>query len=198
MQTRRLVLMLTVAVLVLAGCSSDSSSSLSSVGPSSSSSSSSSSSAGTVSANDFMAAFCGALTDWSQAITQRQGAFKPDTADLDALKQSWLDFLDGVNDETDAMLAKVHDLGTPDVPNGEQTVSTVIDALESLGASFKDLRDRSADLPTTSPAEFTQRFQTLLTSFQSDASTFGQRFDQLPSDELETAFSSAPACAPLQ
>jgi uncharacterized protein YoxC len=145
-----------------------------------------------------MAGFCGAVTDWSDSIQQRQSGFNPDTSDLDAMKQSWLDFLDGVNEDTDAMLAKLHALGTPDVPNGEETVSAVIDALEEFGASFKDLRDASADLPTTSPAEFTAKFQELLQSFQSDVSSFGDSFDQLQSGELDSAFSAAPACAPLQ
>jgi uncharacterized protein YoxC len=193
MQIRRCSLALTVAVLVLGGCSSDASSSTSA-----GASTSATSSGATTSANDFMAGFCGALTDWSDAIRQRQGSFTPDTDDIESLKQSWLDFLDGVNEDTDAMLAKLHDLGTPDVPNGEETVTKVIDALETLGASFQDLRDRSADLPTTSPAAFTQQFGTLLTSFRNDVSSFGDSFDKLQSDELESAFSAAPACAPLQ
>jgi uncharacterized protein YoxC len=193
MQIRRCSLALTVAVLVLGGCSSDASSSTSA-----GASTSATSSGATTSANDFMAGFCGALTDWSDAIRQRQGSFTPDTDDIESLKQSWLDFLDGVNEDTDAMLAKLHDLGTPDVPNGEETVTKVIDALETLGASFQDLRDRSADLPTTSSAAFTQQFGTLLTSFQNDVSSFGDSFDKLQSDELESAFSAAPACAPLQ
>jgi uncharacterized protein YoxC len=192
MQIRRYALALTVAVLVLGGCSSDASSTTSA------GASTSAASGATTSANDFMAGLCGALTDWSDAIRQRQGSFTPDTDDVESLKQSWLNFLDGVNEDTDAMLVKLHDLGTPDVPNGEQTVTRVIDALEMLGASFQDLRDRSADLPTTSPAAFTQQFGTLLTSFQNDVSSFGDSFDKLQSDELESAFSAAPACAPLQ
>ncbi len=145
-----------------------------------------------------MAGFCSAVSDWTDAITRRQASFNTDTTDLATLKQGWLDFLDGVSEDSDAMLAKLQDLGSPDVPNGQQMASSLSDALTSLVASFKDLRDKSADLPTTSPTAFTQQFQALLTKFQSDASSFGDSFDQLQSSELESAFSAAPACAPLK
>jgi hypothetical protein len=145
-----------------------------------------------------MAGFCTALTDWSSAIQARQGSFNPNASDLESLKQSWIDFLDGVNEDTDTMLETLHGLGTPDVADGEQTATTVIEALTTLGTSFKDLRDQSAKLPTTSPAAFTQQFQTLLTTFQSDVGSFGTSFEQLQSDELESAFSASPECAPLQ
>jgi hypothetical protein len=192
-QIRRLVPALAVAVLVLTGCSGGSSSS-----GEGGSSSSSSSSAATMSASDFMAGFCTALTDWSSAIQARQGTFTPDTNDLESLKQNWLDFLDGVNEDTDTMLERLHGLGTPDVADGEETAATVIEALTTLGTSFKDLRDQSAQLPTTSPAAFTQQFQTLLTTFQSDVGSFGTSFEQLHGDELESAFSSSPECGPLR
>jgi uncharacterized protein YoxC len=100
--------------------------------------------------------------------------------------------------DTDAMLATLNDLAAPDVPEGEQRVSTVIDALTGLRTSFKDLRDQSADLPTASPEAFTTQFQTLLTKFQSDVGSLGESLNQFQSDELDSAFSAAPACDPLQ
>jgi hypothetical protein len=192
---RRGVLAFIVAALALTACGANGSSSTSS----SSASTSSSSSAATGTAAEFMTGFCSALTDWNDAIQQRSSNFSPDQSNLDALKQSWLDFLDGVNQDTDAMLQEVRALPTPDVPNGSATVSTVLDALEGLGQSFKDLRQESADLPTTSPAEFTQKFQTLVQEFQTKVGDFGSAFQDLQSDQsMESAFSAAPECAALK
>src|SRR6266513_2406627 len=87
------------------GCGSGSSTS-DSVSPSASAS------AG-LSASAYVIGVCGAFQDYANAVKQRQDAFKANGTNLAAVKQSWLDFLDGMIQDTQSLVTKIDSLGVP-------------------------------------------------------------------------------------
>jgi phage-related protein len=176
-----------LAVMLLAvGCSS--SSTPASVAPSASAT------AG-LSPSDYVVAVCGAFQDYADSVRQRQGAFTPTGSDIAAVKQSWLDFLDGMITDTQTLVTKIEAIGVPDVSDGQAAASTLNADFSKLQSDLQKLRDQSADLPTTSPAAFTSAFRPLLTQFQTDVQGFGQDLNQFSGGALDAAFSAAPECA---
>ena len=179
---------LVVVPLILAGCSKSSSA----TAPTGSASASVS--AG-LSASDYVVGVCGAFQDYVDSVKQRQSGFTPTGADIAAVKQSWLDFLDGMIQDTQTLVTKIEALGVPDVSDGQAAVSTLKADFTTLQSVLQKLRDQSADLPTTSQASFTAAFQPLLQQFQTDLTGFGQDLNKFTGDELDAAFSAAPECA---
>ena len=182
------VSVLVVVPLILAGCSKSSSA----TAPTGSASASVS--AG-LSASDYVVGVCGAFQDYADSVKQRQSGFTPTGADIAAVKQSWLDFLDGMIQDTQTLVTKIEALGVPDVSDGQAAASTLKADFSKLQSDLQKLRDQSADLPTTSSAAFTAAFRPLLTQFQTDMQGFGQDLNQFSGDELDAAFSAAPECA---
>jgi hypothetical protein len=175
------------AMLLAVGCSSSSSTSASVAASASATTG--------LSASDYVVAVCGAFQGYADSVNQRQGAFTPTGSDVAAVKQSWLDFLDGMITDTQTLVTKIGALGVPDVSDGQAAASTLTADFSKLKSDLRKLRDQSADLPTTSPAAFTAAFRPLLTQFQTDMQGFGQDLNQFSGDALDAAFSAAPECA---
>ena len=187
---RRVAVSLLLAVTVLAvGCSSSSSAAASTSAPTGAS-------AG-LSATAYVNGVCGAFQDFANAVKQRQDAFKAAGTDIAAVKQAWLDFLDGMVQDTQAIVTKIQSLGVPDVSDGQAAASTLKGEFSTLQSDIQSLRDQSADLPTTSEAAFAAAFQPILQKFQTDLTGFGQELSKFTGDKLDAAFSKAPECANL-
>jgi hypothetical protein len=168
-------------------CSSDPSSNGSAI--------TSTSSPTTLSAADYVAGVCTALGDYQDSLQQAQSNFTVQTSDLAALKQSWLDLLDGMLTSTQQLVADIHALGAPDTSEGQQAADTIEGDFEQLQQDLQQLRDQSADLEPTDPGTFMSSFEPMISKFQTDMSTFGQDLEQFNGGELDQAFSQAPACA---
>jgi len=179
---------LVVIPLALAGCSKSSSA----AAPTGSASASAN--AG-LSAADYVGGVCGAFQNYANAVKQRQDAFKADGTGAAAVKQSWLDFLDGMIQDTTTLVTKIEALGVPDVSDGQAASSTLKSDFTTLQSDLQKLREQSADLPTSSPAAFTAAFGPLLKQFQTDMQGFGQDLNKFSGDELDAAFSASPECA---
>ena len=178
--------LLALSMLVV-GCSSSSSTA--------GSVSSSTSASAALSAGDYVVGVCGAFQDYANAVKQRQDAFKAAGTDIASVKQSWLDFLDGMIQDTQTLVTQIKSLGVPDVSDGQAAASALNDEFATLQSEIQKLRDQSADLPTTSEAAFAAAFQPLLQQFQTDLTGFGQDLKKFTGDELDKAFSAAPECS---
>jgi hypothetical protein len=179
-----------VIVFALAACSSNSSATS---GPTTTPSATSSA----LSAADFVAGMCTAMTDYQQSVQQLQTSFNPNTTDLAQLKQSWLDFLDGLIASTGTLVSKVQALGVPDTSDGQAASDALTKDFGQLHDDLQSLRDHSATLSPNNQAEFMTNFEALITQFQTDMQGFGQDLSQLQTGELDTAFSAAPECASI-
>jgi len=148
-----------------------------------------------MSATDYAVGVCTALGDYQDSLQQAQSNFTAQTTDLEALKQSWLDLLDGMVTSTQQLVSDIEALGVPDTSEGQQAAETVKGDFEQLQQHLEDLRGQSADLDPGNPAAFMSSFEPMIEQFQTDMSTFGQDLQQFNGGELDQAFSQAPQCA---
>jgi hypothetical protein len=177
-----------VIALTLAACSSNDSTS--GAAPTSASPSA-------LSAADYVAGLCTAIGNYQDALQQQQAGFTPQTTDLAALKQSWLDLLDGMLASTQKLVVDIQALGVPDTSDGQQAAESLKTDFGTLQQDLQQLRDQSVDLSPTDPAAFMSAFEPMIQQFQTDMSSFGQDLQQLDGGELDQAFSDAPACADI-
>jgi hypothetical protein len=148
-----------------------------------------------LSAADYVSGVCAALGDYQDSLQQAQSDFTVQTTDLAALKQSWLDLLDGMLTSTQQLVSDIQALGAPDTSEGQQAAETIQSDFERLQQDLQQLRDRSADLEPTDPASFMSSFEPMIQQFQTDMSTFGQDLERFNGGELDQAFSQSPQCS---
>jgi hypothetical protein len=161
--------------------------------------SSTSTGAGTVSADTWVSGMCTAISGWQHEAQQHASAFKPDTSSLENLKQSWLDFLDTNINDAKGLVGQLQALGTPDVNGGSEAASALTAEIQAIQGSFQDLRDQSANLPTTSATAFQTAFKPLLTDFETKVQTASSQIaSSLSNPDLDKAFAAASACSSLQ
>ena len=185
----RQVAALLAVTLSLAACGSSSSSSASSPAPTSASPSA-------TSAADYVAGVCTAIGTWQTTVKQEGSTFNPSTTDVAALKQSWLNFLDGIIKSTQTLVSNIQALGTPDTADAQAAAQRLEADFATLLTDFQKLRDESASLSTSSSSTFMAKFQQLLQQFQQDAQGVTQDLSQVP-PEFQSAASAAPECEAL-
>ena len=187
-----------LAFVVLAGACSKSSSSTT-AGPASGDATSSSPAASAPSAAAYVKDACTAMTDWLTAIQTRAGDLSSISGgDVAAAKTAMLDFLDGVLTDTDTMVSTVEGLGAPDVTDGASAHEALVGVLKQARDLFGGFRDDVADLPTDDPQAFATALTQLGTNLDASSSDIGNAFSDFQNEELDSAFSAEPACAPLQ
>jgi len=150
-----------------------------------------------LSAADYVNGVCTAIGHYQDSLQQQQAGFTAQTTDLAALKQSWLNLLDGMLASTQKLVADIQALGVPDTSDGQRTADSLKSEFETLQQDLQQLRDESANLSPTDPTAFMSAFEPMIQQFQTDMSTFGQDLQQLNGGELDQAFSDAPACAAI-
>ena len=88
---------------------------------------------------------CQAVARWDEGVASayRTSEERPDDDRSSVLRRDILDFFDGVQDATDAMVERVEEAGVPEVPDGEgiarelrEAVSTVSRKLDANRTSF--------------------------------------------------------------
>jgi ElaB/YqjD/DUF883 family membrane-anchored ribosome-binding protein len=184
-----LAVALVVVALSVSACSSSS--------PSAASGTTTSSPSPTpISATDYVAGVCTAIGTWQATVKQEGSTFNPSTTDVAALKQSWLDFLDGIIKSTQTLVSSIQALGTPDTSDAQAAAERLEADFTTLLADFQKLRDESASLSTSSSSTFMSKFQQLLQQFQQDAQGVTQDLSQVP-PEFQSAASAAPECEAL-
>lgn len=125
---RGLVAVASVLVLALAACGGS--------GPST---------GGVVEPGTYVGRVCRAVTQWNEDVASafRMSEERPDDDRSAVLRQDMLDFFDDVQDATEAMVERVDDAGTPEIPDGvgvarelRDALATASDKLDANRASF--------------------------------------------------------------
>lgn len=145
---------------------------------------------------------CASLVDWRAEIAGLADlGGEPLTADT--LRER----LDDAESATTQLVTELHQLGPPDVVDGDEVEEALDDATAGLEESFEELRVAAED---AADAESPQDFLTALAGLGDD---FQALLDQVPelvatlqsaslfgeaSAELEQAFSAADSCQTLQ
>jgi hypothetical protein len=144
----------------------------------------------------YVRSVCQAVADWQEEILDRSTSLE-DELGPDATPEQGKDalagFLDGVIADTDGMIGRVEDAGTPDIEGGEEQANRLTEALGQVQEAFRDAREEVDTISTTSPEAFQQDADALGDSIQSAFDEAGTTFDQ-PSPELDPIFEEEPAC----
>lgn len=145
--------------------------------------------------DEWAAGVCTALGDYTETVQERSTSFVPDTADLASLKQSWIDFLDGMVTDTQALITEIQALGKPDIADSD-SAQALTDSLESVRSSMQGIRDAADGLDDSNPIAFLEEFQAALEEFQASATDATSALQELPA-EISAAIEDQPDCAAL-
>jgi hypothetical protein len=111
-----------------------------------------------------------------------------------ALLQS---FLGSVSSDTGSALKQVKSAGVPNVPNGKQISSELVQVFQRLDGAIKSAQKEAASLPTSSPSAFEAGAAKLGSSIQSSVGGITAGLSTLKSPQLEKAAAKSPACRAL-
>src|SRR2546421_11971447 len=115
-----------------------------------------------VSARDYATSVCTAAGAWVKNIqSESQQMASAITGSPANGKQEISKFLNQVIGQTDALISKLKDAGTPDVSNGDHIATTLLNAFEQAKTGLEGLRGDVSNLPTTDPAAFATAAKTL-------------------------------------
>jgi hypothetical protein len=145
---------------------------------------------------------CTSLADWRGSI-----AALADVGGEPLTAESLRDRLDDAESATTQLVTDLHELGRPNVVDGDEVEEALDDATAGLEESFEELRVAAEDAADAeSPQDFLAALAGLGDDFQAlldevpefvatlqSASLFGEA-----SAELEQAFAAAPSCGALQ
>ncbi len=143
-----------------------------------------------VAAEAYVAAVCGALTDWAADL---DGTLA--TLGTDVTRAAVVPVLEDLQASIDDLSADVAAAGVPDVADGEQVSATLVSAVDTVGdsvATASDLAEGLTDDPARNTAIADEIGRTLQAGF-TDLLTL--LLDVPPS--LAAAFAADPTCASI-
>lgn len=154
----------------------------------------------TVTAQEYASDVCGALDSWVTASRDRAGSLTEvlNPTDTPENRRDVLaGYIDGVIEDTEALLDDVQAAGVPDVEGGEQIAGQIADAFDSVKTELEQTRDDVDALPTDDPAAFTAAATQLGTSIQTSLTAVGTSVGGISEPELNQAFAVEPTCSGL-
>jgi len=158
----------------------------------------SSSSSSSVSASSYVKSICTAVggfrTDVQQKISSL-GAANVSTPDQG--KKALQDFLSSASSSADSAVTKLKDAGTPNVSNGKQISTSLVNAFNTLSSALKQAESSTNSLPTSSKAAFAAGAKSIQTNIQGSIQGMLSSLSALKSADLANAAKSEPACTSL-
>ena len=157
---------------------------------------------GSVSAEDYVADFCGAMVEWQGAIGQRAQEYKTIADDAsvppEEKKENLTGYLEDLHQITEDFVADVEAAGTPDVENGEGIADQFLEGFSQLTGAIEQVQGQVESLPTDSPAAYDTAAQALLTQIQTSFQAIGTTLTQVQSQPIDQAFTEEEACSQIQ
>lgn len=154
----------------------------------------------TVPAAEYASDVCGALDAWVTASRDRAGSLTGvlNPTDTPENRRDVLaGYIDGVIEDTEALLDDVQGAGVPDVEGGKEIAGQIADAFDSVKTELEQTRDDVDALPTDDPAAFTAAATQLGTSVQTSLTAVGTSVGGISEPELNQAFAVEPTCSAL-
>src|SRR5207248_4892850 len=99
--------------------------------------------------------------------------------------------------EANAAASKLKSAGTPDVSEGKQISSSLVNAFNQLGSSLKQAGASASSLSTSSAAAFKSGFLTIQNNIRSSLTSLLSGLGSLHSSQLSQAAKKEPACTSL-
>jgi hypothetical protein len=171
---------LVAAALVVAGC-----------GGSSSGSSS-------VSASSYVKSICTAVGTFRSDVQSKITSLGAANITTPAQgKKALQDFLSAASTSSDAAVTKLKGAGTPNVNNGKQISTSLVNAFNTLSSALKQAETSTNNLSTSSKAAFASGAKTIQTNIQSSIQGMLSSLSALKSADLQSAAKNEPACTSL-
>lgn len=159
-------------------------------------------SSGSVSAEDYVADFCGAMVEWQGAIGTRAGEYKTVADDPsvqpEEKKENLTTYLEDLHGITEDFVTDVEAAGTPDVESGEDIANQFLDGFRQLTGAIEQVQGQVDSLPTDNASAYDTSAQALLTQIQTSFQSIGSTLTQVQSQPIDQAFTDEPACAQIQ
>jgi hypothetical protein len=153
-------------------------------------------SADTVSPQTYVKGICTEITDWVNGVktmtNDMTGSITPGTAP-EELKGVLGDYLDQVISATKETRDGVNAVGVPDVDNGGEVASAVVDVFDKAIGALQDARDKVDTLPSD-PQAFSDATTQLGNDIQTQMGDIGSSLDALNASGLDAAAKNEPAC----
>jgi hypothetical protein len=154
--------------------------------------------------DDWAAAVCGGLNDWTQSLksdSQMLASGVAGAGNLDTAKAKLILFLQHAEQSTRTMNGKVRAAGAPAVKDGEALQRDLQAGLDGAEASFRRATARAKKLSTTDNQSFYKGFLALGQDIQNELADTGRTFDGLSdkydAKDLNEAVAKQPACKQL-
>ena len=182
-----------LALVLLAACSSDDS------GGADGGGTSAEAPAEAAAPGAYMEGLCAAIVSYQGDLeaesTSLQDEFSGGTPTPEETKDVLVSFLGTMSDRTQQLIDDVEALGTPDVENGEQVKTAFVGAFQQVVDLFDSAKSDVEKLSTDDPAALAEGFATAATKLQEAGADIGASFNDLSSEELDTAAQEAASCA---
>jgi hypothetical protein len=149
-----------------------------------------------VSAADYVKSICQAVGPFEKDVQARSQAISNLGSGASAAqgKKALQDFLSAVVADTDQALNKLKAAGNPNVNNGKQIETAIVQAFTTLKTALQTANKSASALPTSSPEAFKTAAQQLGSTITSSMSSIGSSLNNLKSADLEAAAKKEPAC----
>jgi len=152
-----------------------------------------------VTAKQYMATTCSAMSDWLSSILSQVQDFKTQVSSASSLKQARTELVALVGQteqDTDVMISKVKAMGPPAVSNGEDVNTKLLSAFGQVRSALATAQQKADQLPTNSPAAFKAGATKIGNDINSELSGIGKTLSDF-GPELDAAASSDPNCQKL-
>jgi outer membrane murein-binding lipoprotein Lpp len=165
------------AVLLIAGCGGSSSS---------------------VSASDYVKSICAAVGTFRKDVQQKTSSLSASSFKTPAEGKTALqDFLSAASSSADQAASKLKAAGTPNVNNGKQISTSLVNAFNQLSGALKQAQTATGSLPTSSAQAFKTGAQSIQTNIQNSLTSLLSSLSTLRSSELVQAAKKEPTCQAL-
>lgn len=154
---------------------------------------------GSVTAEAWAGAVCGATADWIDEIEGLNAGLQQhlDASSLQALRDSTVGYFDDILVSTDRMIRRVRRAGVPDVEGGAAAAEHVVSGLTDARAALRDARDRAAALGTDDPERFNDELRRIGEEVAGSLTDVADSLARFRSPALDAASEDVPQCRQL-
>lgn len=141
-------------------------------------------------AEEWMAAVCGSILEWQDAIGVLAEEGEPES------RAEFVTFFTGSVEATSRLVEELEAASVPDVQDGEDAAATYVRAFTRALEVSSDARERAEELPDEITEEERTELEGIIQEGYGEISdTFAEAGERVDSPALEEAFAANPDCA---
>jgi hypothetical protein len=150
---------------------------------------------------EWVDSLCTSLTTWGDDLAAARADNAVTEGDLDDRRDALVSYLRQVTRDTDALLKRLRQAGTPDVEDGKAVARAFRRGFRQARAAFAGARRDAEQLDPDSRRKFQNALEDIQGEITEGAeavnATFDTASDRYDVEELDEAFNAEPACAGL-